>query len=227
MSSHPQCARCKRAYCLNSPVEEIDKSLLPSFCPMRNAEQVIESALLAYNDERIKKIYLASSITEKRAYDIVRGTLMPVYPRIREVIEFCSLIGAKKLGVAFCTGLQDEAARVVDVLEGSGFTVLSVRCKCGAIDKMKLSIPSEYKIQGPAKYEAACNPVAQAYILNEAGTDLNIIVGLCIGHDILFTMYSKAPVTTLIVKDRLLGHNPVIALYSNYHKGIIRPFSEP
>jgi uncharacterized metal-binding protein len=36
----------------------------------------------------------------------------------------------------------------------------------------------------------------------------------------LFTMTSKAPVTTLIVKDRLLGHNPVIALYSNYHKQI-------
>jgi uncharacterized metal-binding protein len=48
-----------------------------------------------------------------------------------------------------------------------------------------------------------------------------VIVGLCLGHDMLFTMNSKAPVTTLIVKDRLLGHNPVIALYSNYHKDII------
>jgi uncharacterized metal-binding protein len=50
---------------------------------------------------------------------------------------------------------------------------------------------------------------------------MNLIVGLCLGHDILFTMNSKAPVTTLIVKDRMLGHNPVIALYSNYHRGIL------
>ena len=36
-------------------------------------------------------------------------------------------------------------------------------------------------------------------ILNEVGTDLNVIVGLCVGHDIAFTQHSKAPVTTLIV----------------------------
>jgi len=220
---YPQCAKCKIVYCVASPREEINENLLPSFCPMRNAEQAIRSAQVMYNDERVKKLYLVSSIIEKKAYEVVRGTLMPVYPRIREIIEFCKMIDAKKLGVAFCTGLHDEAARVTTVLEESGFTVLSVRCKCGAIDKTDLSIPREYKIRDPNKYEAACNPIAQAQILNEAGTDLNIIVGLCVGHDILFTMHSKAPVTTLIVKDRLLGHNPLIALYSNYHKNIIKP----
>ena len=29
------------------------------------------------------------------------------------------------------------------------------------------------------------------------------------GHDILFTKHSKAPVTTLAVKDRVLTHNPL------------------
>jgi uncharacterized metal-binding protein len=82
-------------------------------------------------------------------------------------------------------------------------------------------VAKEYKIRDPLKFEAACNPVLQAQLLNNAGTDINIIVGLCLGHDMLFTMNSKAPVTTLIVKDRLLGHNPVIALYSNYHKEIV------
>lgn len=205
------------------PRGEINKEILPEFCPMINASQVIERAQAMYNNEHIKKIYLASSITEKRAYEVVRGVLMPVYPRIRELIEFCSLLGIKKLGIAFCAGLHDEAARVVKVLEESGFTTLSVRCKCGAVDKTELSIPSKYKIQDPNRYEAACNPIAQAEILNEAGTELNVIIGLCIGHDVLFTMHSKAPVTTLIVKDRLLGHNPVIALYSNYHKSIVKP----
>jgi uncharacterized metal-binding protein len=32
----------------------------------------------------------------------------------------------------------------------------------------------------------------------------------------IFTIVSKAPVTTLIVKDRLLAHNPAGALYSKY-----------
>ena len=39
-------------------------------------------------------------------------------------------------------------------------------------------------------------------------------------HDSLFYKYSKAPTTTLIVKDRVLGHNPVAALYQadGYYK---------
>jgi len=61
-----------------------------------------------------------------------------------------------------------------------------------------------------------CNPAGQAKLLNDAGTQLNIICGLCVGHDAVFSMESKAPVTTLIAKDRVLAHNPVGAIYSQY-----------
>ena len=47
---------------------------------------------------------------------------------------------------------------------------------------------------------------------------MNILVGLCVGHDMLFTKHSKAPVTTFIVKDRVLAHNPAGAIYSGYYK---------
>ena len=43
-------------------------------------------------------------------------------------------------------------------------------------------------------------------------TDINIVMGLCVGHDSLFYKYSKALTTTLVTKDRVLGHNPVAAL---------------
>ncbi len=66
-------------------------------------------------------------------------------------------------------------------------------------------------------FEAGCNPVVQAAVLNSEKLDLHIIVGLCIGHDIQFNVHSGAPTSTLIVKDRVLGHNPVISLYSAYH----------
>jgi len=45
-------------------------------------------------------------------------------------------------------------------------------------------------------------------------------VGLCVGHDMLFTRHSRAPVTTLVVKDRVLAHNPAGALYSGYYRGL-------
>lgn len=35
------------------------------------------------------------------------------------------------------------------------------------------------------------------------------------GHDSLFLKHSEAPCTVLVVKDRVLGHNPVAALYTS------------
>jgi uncharacterized metal-binding protein len=203
------------------PLEEINKTILPEYCPMKTSEQVIKSVIEKYGQDDVKRIYVPATITEKEAYASIRGVLMGVRPRIKELIEFGKLIHVEKIGVAFCAGMQDEAARIVAVLEKAGFAVASVRCKCGGTDKTKLDVAKEYKIGDPSKFEAACNPVLQAQLLNNAGTDINVIVGLCLGHDMLFTMNSEAPVTTLIVKDRLLGHNPVIALYSDYHKDII------
>jgi uncharacterized metal-binding protein len=94
-------------------------------------------------------------------------------------------------------------------------------CSCGAIDKTEVGLPEEYKIRSPENFEASCNPLMQAELLNRAKTIFNVLVGLCVGHDMLFSKYSEAPVTTLIVKDRLTGHNPVITLYSRYHRDIV------
>jgi uncharacterized metal-binding protein len=134
--------------------------------------------------------------------------------RVEELIEFAKRMGFKKLGVAFCIGLFEETKTLVRYLEKANFQVFSVACKSGAVDKSFLQIE---KMQ-PEKLEATCNPVLQAKVLNELETELNVAVGLCIGHDCLFQLYSKAPTTTLIVKDRVLAHNPVGALYSNYYK---------
>lgn len=64
--------------------------------------------------------------------------------------------------------------------------------------------------------ETMCNPIGQATMLNEAGVELNVIMGLCMGHDIVFTEHARGPVTTLVVKDRVLAHNVVAALYCRY-----------
>ena len=57
-----------------------------------------------------------------------------------------------------------------------------------------------------------CNPISQAQLLNDAGCQLNVVLGLCIGHDSLFFKHSEGLVTTLVAKDRVLAHNPVGAL---------------
>jgi uncharacterized metal-binding protein len=203
------------------PLERINKDTLPEFCPMKTSEETIKTVIERYGKDDVKRIYVPATIAEIEAYEWVRGVCMAVRPRIKELVEFSKLIHADKIGVAFCAGMRDEAERVVMFLEKSGFGVASVLCKCGGLDKSTLGVEKDYQTGSPLEFEAGCNPVLQAQLLNDAKTDINVIVGLCLGHDMLFTMNSKAPVTTLIVKDRLLGHNPVMALYSNYHKGII------
>ena len=56
------------------------------------------------------------------------------------------------------------------------------------------NIPEEWKVQ-KGSHEALCNPILQAELLAERRTELNVIVGLCVGHDSLFMRHSKAPVT--------------------------------
>jgi uncharacterized metal-binding protein len=134
-------------------------------------------------------------------------------PRLSELIDFCQRMGYRKLGLAFCIGLSEEATILGKILQKS-FKVYSACCKIGGIDKGYYRLP-KIKCQS---YEAMCNPIGQALLLNKLETDLNIICGLCIGHDILFSIKSKAPVTTFIVKDRVLAHNPAGVLYSDYYR---------
>ncbi len=133
--------------------------------------------------------------------------------RVEEVIEFARRMGYSHLGIAFCVGMGREAETLQRILEKEGFKVTSVCCKMGGIEKSELG----FKHIKEGRYEAICNSMGQARALNEAGTELNLIVGLCIGHDILFTKYSQAPVTTVVVKDRVMAHNPAGALYSGYY----------
>jgi len=217
----PKCATCKARPCCRGITE---KTVLPSFCPIKNRKRLVEQISRKYKSKDIHTFYLSAAMTEKEAYDEraarEEGRIIPVWPRIREIAEFAKKIGAKKLGMAFCSGLYDEASRINAILEGHGFEIVSVICSCGSMDKEKAGIPAEYKVKGPKNFEVACNPLLQAELLNRAETPFNILVGLCVGHDMLFTMHSKAPVTTLIVKDRMTGHNPVISLYTRYHKDI-------
>jgi uncharacterized metal-binding protein len=90
-----------------------------------------------------------------------------------------------------------------------------VCCKAGSIDKEHVGIRDEEKVR-PGQYEAMCSPVGQAALLDKAGTQFNVVIGLCVGHDSLFFAYSKAPVSVLVAKDRMLGHNPVAALYTSH-----------
>jgi uncharacterized metal-binding protein len=131
---------------------------------------------------------------------------------------FAKELGYKKIGLAFCIGLSEEA-KIIDEILSRHFEVVSVCCKVCGIDKKDFDLTQI----SSRNQEVMCNPAGQAHLLKEAETQLNIICGLCVGHDAIFAQLSEAPVTTLIAKDRVLAHNPASAIYCQY---IRRHFNE-
>ncbi|MDR1146182.1 MAG: DUF1847 domain-containing protein [Verrucomicrobiales bacterium] len=150
-----------------------------------------------------------------RAAADVEGTYYGRLTRAEEIIAFANRIGAKKIGIATCIGLLPETRIFVKVLRAKGLESVTVLCKVGSIDKCEVGIPDAKKIK-PGAHESLCNPIYQAEYLNGQGTQLNVANGLCVGHDSLFFKNSQAPVTTLITKDRVTGHNPAAALYASH-----------
>jgi uncharacterized metal-binding protein len=159
-----------------------------------------------------------------RAAAEVEGTYYGKLTRVEEIIAFANRIGAKRIGIATCIGLIEETRVFVKILEAHGLESYAVLCKVGSVDKTEVGIPEELKIL-KGSHESLCNPIFQARILNAQKTDLNVIVGLCVGHDSLFIKHSDAMVTTLITKDRVLAHNPAAALYTAgfYYKRLLLP----
>jgi uncharacterized metal-binding protein len=186
-----QCAACKPKDCYQG----------------KDCTRIKNQVKKKYQDNFNKKVMAVASRIEAQHYMELT--------RLEELIMFCREIGFTRVGIAFCIGLEEEAKLLAQVLK-QHVRVFSVCCKVCGIDKTDCALP---KIKGD-RYEATCNPIGQAMVLNGKTTDLNIIFGLCLGHDLLFTKYSQAPVTTLVVKDRVLAHNPVGALTSRYYQKI-------
>ena len=163
-----------------------------------------DTVLTLYEDPQVARLHKAATAIEGRHY--CRE------PRIREIMLFAKELGLRKLGLAFCVGLASEAQTIAEILSRE-FEVVSVCCKVCGISKKALGLE---QIDPNQQHETTCNPIGQTTLLNEAGTELNIVCGLCVGHDALFNLKSNAPVTTLIVKDRVLAHNPIGAVYCQY-----------
>jgi len=215
MDEKPQCAKCPEIFCYPAIAADQEPSFekAPSFCPTKLKKDLIEKTLQEYDREDIREFARLASVQEFECYELTPDGIRTKIPRIEETIQFARKNGFRKLGLAFCSGLFNEARMVTDILERKGFEVVSVCCKAGAIPKERIGIKPEEKIAGPGLYESMCSPISQAEVLNSEEVDFAILMGLCVGHDSLFIRYCRVPMTVLAVKDRVTGHNPLAAVY--------------
>jgi uncharacterized metal-binding protein len=134
---------------------------------------------------------------DKEILKFAEDSLNPQLDRVQEIIEYGRESGLNRIGIANCIAFNKEADNLEEILAAAGFTVDKVNCKYGKIPFNDIL---------PGYKGISCNPVGQAKYLEDKGTELNIMMGLCLGHDMIFNSKSKAPVTPLVVKDRKLQH---------------------
>ena len=207
MSEKRSCIDCGILNC-----QTRDK-VYPEFCLTTELSQEMTDKLRAlYEEDENNRVSVISAQIENEFY--LR------YTRVEEVIEFARRMGFKKIGIATCVGLIEESRVLARILRKNGFEVYGAVCKVGSFLKTDVGVPPQDITRTGA---VMCNPIAQAMILNQADTDFNVVMGLCVGHDSLFYKYSEALVTTLVAKDRVLAHNPAGALYQAgaYYKKLL------
>ncbi len=196
----------KKLSCIDCAVLNCDVGIegrYPDFClTSRMDEDVKNRAMAHYKEEDNYKIMETAAEVECEGYC--------QWPRVREIAEFAKKMGYKKIGIASCVGLIKESRAAAKIFRSHGLQVYGTVCKVGSVDKVDVGLDEKYNKVGCKM----CNPILQAELLNEEGTELNVVVGLCVGHDSLFIKYSDAIVTTLVTKDRVTGHNPAAALYN-------------
>jgi uncharacterized metal-binding protein len=127
------------------------------------------------------------------------------WTRAREVVELAHRMNYGRIGVAHCRDMGREARLAGRWLTDGGLEVV---------------VPQDVD---------DCDPIGQAELFRARRTDLNVIVGMCVGHDTLFIRHAGAPVTSLVVRDCRLRHNPTAAVStrSGYLKSVLYRYQEP
>lgn len=208
------CANCKVYGCIE---KDRGGKVIPRNCPMQD-EKYLSEIHEEYMKPEVNRFYVATKSPGPR-----RGRTS-FTPRLRRVIDVCKMMGYKRLGLAFCVGFKDESNLYSKILRSHGFEVVSVSCCNGGFNIADYGVP----LPDGCDYDAACNPLGQARLMNEQKVQFNLVMGLCAGHDSLFMKHAEAMSTVIAVKDPATGHSPVMALYlyDQYYEPYFRPDSQ-
>lgn len=145
---------------------------------------------------------VSNSEIVKAAAELVDSGRAGTLSRMEEIIEFAQTMQYKKLGLAYCYGMEQYANAIETLLVDNGFEVSAVSCSVGGLKQSEVNTES-------CIHKVSCNPLGQAEQLNAENVDLTLVVGICMGHDILLNRTLNMDFTTLVVKDRKFNHAPL------------------
>ena len=175
-----------------------------TLCNTKKCRNLEECNAQVTDQEKLAEGYhvLTTQDLVQSAAQLVDNGRAGTLSRLQEIIDFSKRMKFSKLGLAYCYGMEKEATALAHYLKSSGFKLSAVSCTTGALGQDKVN--SNSNLTG-----VSCNPIAQAQQLNAEHVDLVIVLGLCLGHDIIFQKHIESYATTLVVKDRVYQHNPM------------------
>ena len=179
------CVQCRSKQCRTAEACEVgsfETEHIAERYRTEDAQRIVQSAAALVDDGRA-------------------GTLS----RLDELVEFIGRQNYKKVGLANCYGMETDAQRMKQYFRERGIVLRTVSCTVGGMPQSTVNAKS-------SDPHVSCNPLGQAAQLNAERTDLVILMGICLGHDILLQRSLSCDVTTFVVKDRLHQHRPLDAL---------------
>ena len=107
-----------------------------------------------------------------------------------------------KIGLAYCYGMEQTAMKIKKIFIENSLDIIPISCSVGGLTQSEINTAS-------CIHKVSCNPIGQAEQLNSENVDLTIVMGICLGHDILLHKNLNMDFTTLVVKDRVYNNNPI------------------
>lgn len=161
----------------------------------------------SFEPEEVIRKYADEPEIVQAAAELVDFGRAGTLSRLQEIVEFAKKMSYQRIGLAYCYGMEKEVQQIAGIIRSNGLNVRAVSCTVGGIPQNEVNPKSSI-------CKVSCNPIGQAWQLNSENTDLIVMIGLCLGHDILFQREVKADCTTLVVKDRVYNHTPLKELES-------------
>lgn len=158
------------------------------------------------SDEYLENYSLQDTqLYTKTASKLIDNGRAGMFTRLEEIVEYSKLRGYTNIGVAYCYGMEKEATLLRGYLEKEGYKPTMVSCTADSVKESQIDTSKTTST-------TSCNPLGQANILNSSGVQFTILMGLCLGHDMLIQKNLKMDFTTFAVKDRVTKHNPLLGL---------------
>lgn len=167
----------------------------PEQCTARVHSEILKKAqeICRTEDTHARKIW--------EAFAPLIGTGGAKKSRVEHIADFCHSLGVKKIGIASCLRYIKDARFLQGLFKQEGFDCPVVFCKVGGWQTKDIGIDKDTDW-------IICNPISQAMILNEVGCEVEVSLGLCMGHEMIFNKYADGYVTNLYVKEKISRERP-------------------